>query len=142
VRNGRTAYVTADNGDTLWPTGSFSISAWIKATSINATSQILVKYGCGGSTACDGNDYELAVDASGHPSFNFRVNGSPSGNILLTDTLHSVIDGNWYYLVAVRDVPTGKLRLYVDGAVAATHAISGADLGAMGNVDGVTERAC
>jgi len=137
--DGTTAYVTADSGDTLWPMGSFSVSAWVKAASISATSEILVKYGCGGSTACDGNDYELGVDANGHPRFNFRVNGSPTGNVLLTDTLHSVIDGNWHYLVALRDVAAGELRLHVDGAVAATRAISGGDLGAMGNVDGVAD---
>jgi len=136
--DGATAYVTADSGDTLWPTSSFSVAVWVKASSIGAVSQIFVKYGCGGSTACDGNDWEIDIDASGHAMFNVRVHAS-TGNVLLTDTVHSVVDGAWHYLAGVRDVTAEQLRLYVDGAVAATRAISGGDLGPMGNVDGVAD---
>jgi hypothetical protein len=132
--DGTTAYVTADSSDVLWPTGSFSIAAWVKASSISADSYLLVKYGCGGSTACDGNDYEIGVNKSGNPFFNFRINGSPN-NILLTAATVNVIDSHWHYLVAERDNTAMEIRLYVDGARAAMKAISGADLGAMGNVD-------
>src|SRR5437764_1334327 len=55
--DGSTAYITADDGDTLWPTGSFSIEGWIKTGSAPAAAvAVWIKYGCGG-TACDGNDW-------------------------------------------------------------------------------------
>jgi hypothetical protein len=133
--DGTTAYITADNSDVLWPTGSFSIAAWVKAASITATSYVLVKYGGGGSTATDGNDYELGVNMSGNPVFNFRVNGSPTGSITLTATTVDVVDARWHYLVAARDNAAMELRLYIDGVRTVSKAIAGADLGAMGNVD-------
>jgi len=133
--DGTTAYVTADEGDTLWPTASFSIEAWVKAPTISMEAVVFCKYGCGGGT-CDGNLWQLNIDASGHPLFAFRVNGSPSGVIKLTDTADVAIDGGWHHLVGVRDTTAGRARLYVDGKLGVMLAISGADLGAMGNVDG------
>jgi hypothetical protein len=136
--DGTSAYVTADSGDVLWPTGSFSVEAWVKASTITEGSTVFVKYGCGGSS-CDFNVWELAVDAAGHPAFNFRKDKSPTGQISLTDSLHDVIDGHWHHLVGVRDVALAQLRLYVDGKVAVTNPISGLDLEAMGNSDGLPD---
>jgi hypothetical protein len=134
-----TGDVVADFGDVLWPTGSFSIETWIKSPNAPAgTAYIFDKYGCGG-IACDGNDWEIDVDASGHAVFGFAVNGSASGLVTLTDTTGTVADNNWHHIVGVRDVPNAQARLYVDGAVAATKAISGPDLGAMGNVDNAAD---
>jgi len=133
--DGTSAYMTADNSDTLWPMDSFSITAWVKASGITATSYVVVKYGGGGSTASDGNDYEIGMNTSGNPFFVIRVDGSPSNSIILTATTVNVIDSQWHYLVAERDNAAMELRLYIDGARAVSRAISGPDLGAMSNVD-------
>jgi hypothetical protein len=132
--DGASALVTADAADLLWPTGSFSVEAWVKTTSpVTTDVTLLQKYGCGGSDGCDGNDYELLLRVGAHPSFSFRVDGGTNSEIVAT--LATANDGAWHHLVGVREVVAGKQFLYVDGQLAGQKNIAGLLLGQMGNVD-------
>jgi hypothetical protein len=133
------ALVTADPSDALYPPASFSIEAWINTTATGVYVTVVNKYDCGGSDGCSGSFWGIDVDMNGHVNFALRVTGSPSNVITLVDSLRSVTDGAWHHLVGVRDVSAGQALVYVDGTLAVSRAISGADLGALNNGDGVPD---
>jgi hypothetical protein len=133
--DGIRSFVAADPQDVLWPTGSFSIEAWAKASAFTTEyATVVAKYGCGGADGCDGSDYELLIYSGGHPQFEYRV---PGGQIQITiASLANVLDGAWHHLVGVRDNARGEQRLYLDGILAVSRPISGIDLAALSNADG------
>jgi hypothetical protein len=129
--------VSIDDGDALWPDGSFSLEAWVKTiTSGNAMS----KYQCGKS--CPSNVstayWALSVGASGAAAFALRTDASQNV-ATVTDTLHDVHDGKWHHLVGVRDVPSATMTLYVDGALAVSSNLPADEQGPMTNTDGETD---
>jgi hypothetical protein len=128
--------VTADPSDALYPPASFSIEAWIDTSTSGSYVTVVNKYDCGGSDGCSGSFWGLDIDQNGHAIFAFRVNGSPSNVVTLTASVHAVTDGAWHHLVGVRDVTATSSLLYIDGQLAVSTAISGADLGAINNADG------
>jgi hypothetical protein len=95
-------------------TSDFSIVAWFASSSIGYRN--IIRYHDGGGSSGwwgvrsnpDGRLQFLLADASGSPN-----------NQTLTST-EVVADGAWHHVVAVRDASGGQLRLYLDGAEAAT----------------------
>ena len=131
--DGSTSYVTVDDGDTLWPAGSFSISAWIN-TEYN-TGQIVEKYQCWDSCTVNvSNAYWALYVLDGDAGFDTRSDASTSTNTVL-DT-HSIADGQWHQIVGVRDSTMSKMILYVDGTAVGSQALNSVDNGAMTNNDG------
>lgn len=138
--DGSTNLVSINDGDALWPAASLSVEAWVKTTSSTNTAELVMKYQCAGS--CPTNNsfalYALRVGSGGHPIWDIRADGS-STTSSITDTGHNIADGNWHYLVGVRDVPASQSVLYLDGAVAGTLTLPSANLGPMTNLDSETD---
>jgi hypothetical protein len=136
--DGSTNVITVDDGDTLWPSGSFSIEAWIKTT---AAGVVLEKYQC--QSFCPAGQsnafWGMSVDGSGHPSFSIRTDAMSGSATSVTDSLHDVHDGSFHHLVGVRDTSTGTATLYVDGALGVASNLTAVELGVMSNLDGETD---
>lgn len=130
--------VVADRDDALWPSGSFSIEAWINVpAAVTRASWVVQKYECGGADACGPSTWSLFLDASGHVVFDLRV--IAGGGLTATATLTTVTDGRWHHLVGVRDLEAAQLLLYVDGAVAATQPLPASFAGPLADDDGVPD---
>lgn len=136
--DGSQSIFTADMQDTLWPSGSFSIEAWVNATTTPVSFvRVVEKYGCAGAVGCDNSDYALLISPNGNPQFQYRT--APSGTnqpLVEIASLTNVVDGKWHHLVGVRDVHMAEQRLYVDGALAVTKPLGSSDLVALANLDG------
>jgi hypothetical protein len=132
---GATTAITINDGDTLWPSGSFSLEIWIRGTTDAA--DLFVKYACGGM--CPTNNasalYNLHLNSGGVPTFAFRADDDAGTGATVVDTLHHVNDGNWHHLVGVRDVAAMTGTLYVDGALGASINITPLQAGPMTNKD-------
>jgi hypothetical protein len=99
-------------------TGSVTLSAWFKTTASGGYA--IVSY--------DGGSNIFAL-LNGFPTANragFRDLSSGAGNNLAANTGTSN-DGNWHYVVGVRDTTGGLLRMYYDGAAAGTISVNGAN---------------
>src|ERR1043166_7463277 len=73
--DGSTNLVLIDDGDALWPTGSFSIEAWVQTTS---SGMVVSKYQCGNlcpSTMANAL-WRLRIVSGGAAQFELRVDGS------------------------------------------------------------------
>jgi hypothetical protein len=134
VLDGTKLVSVADN-DALWPAESFSLEAWFKTTG-TTSAQIMQKYQC--SNTCPAGQstalWAIGLGATGTPYFDVRTDASQN-IVTLGDTQHTLNDGAWHHFVAVRDIAAAQLIMYVDGALAATTAITGTDLGALTNAD-------
>ncbi len=133
--DGATA-ISVNDGDALWPTASFTLEAWVKMSAATATNIMIEKYQCGNACPAGSNAYYgMYVASGGHPSFDLRTDASL--NILsVADTTKNVADGNWHYIVGVRDVPGNAAILYVDGVVDVTVTLPADETGPMTNTDG------
>ncbi|HEY3268766.1 MAG TPA: glycoside hydrolase family 38 C-terminal domain-containing protein [Armatimonadota bacterium] len=105
--NGTSDAITVDSRSTLNPTAAISMGAWIRATNWNGNRRILQK---GNSDT----QYRLLAE---NGSFKFDLTGVGT----VTCTLPST--GAWHYVAGTYD--GAMMRLYVDGAVAASAAASG-----------------
>ena len=88
--------------------GSFTLAAWIKSSTINALYSRIVSHYCGGHYG----HYQLVdihLDGKGHAEINVRDN--ELNQVYFAGTTN-VEDGQWHYVVGVRDNDT--LYLYVD----------------------------
>jgi hypothetical protein len=128
--------VAIDDGDALWPVGSFSIEAWVRTT---RSGPIVQKYECGGVCQVGSGSYwSLGIADTGNPAFTYRVE-PVDAFFTATATLDDVADGAWHHLVGVRDVTAREVRIYVDGSLAGSSAITEDALGPLTNVDGQTD---
>lgn len=91
--------------------GSFTLSAWVKTTS-QSPLMILEK---NGAPTPGFKNYGIYMNAS---SFRFFARcDNPSGQDMGSTV--PVNDGNWHYVVAVRDGITDKRYVYIDGVLSA-----------------------
>jgi hypothetical protein len=125
--------VTADSDDELYSTASFSVEAWVETFSTGVV--IIDKIDCAGAGACPGDYWGLEIGNDAIPYFAVRVDARPA----VFARGDSISDGDWHHLVGVRDVGAGEVRLYVDGELAETTEIAGADLGALVDTDGASD---
>jgi hypothetical protein len=101
---------------------SFTLECWFRTTGYDAATSTkgvtLLEFGSA-PAGNSGTDRRLYVDASGHLVF-----GTASGTSgAATTTSSAYLDGRWHHAAATLDPATG-LRLYADGALAATAAYS------------------
>jgi hypothetical protein len=112
--NGTTSFVQVNNANFLDPgTGSFSVEAWIKTSSLQSQT-VFSKYECGGA-ACATPAYALFLN-SGKLQFWVR---STLGDYRLNGTA-PVADGNFHHVAVVRNAAAHQMLLYVDGALDGT----------------------
>jgi hypothetical protein len=110
-----------DDPDLHPGTGSFTAIGWAKLTGpLPSGGGVIIRhYECSGECAPgtrDG-DWDLRISPDGHDEGFIRDNaaGDAGGQDILGTK--NVADGNFHLLALVRDIPAGKARLYVDGAL-------------------------
>jgi hypothetical protein len=128
--------VTIADGDSLWPSGSLTVEAWVKTSATQAANIIVCKYACGGTCVNNASTayFCLSTSASGQPVFEFRPDSSDTITGV-TATLATVNNGAWHHLVGVRDAAAMTASLYVDGALATSAMPAAVQFGAMTNAD-------
>jgi hypothetical protein len=107
---------------------SFTIECWFRSKGYNAAvttkGQMLMEFGSGAAGNSATVDRRLFIDATGHVVF-----GSSSGITGQVSTTGSgYLDGAWHHAAATLD-PSDGLRLYVDGALAASASYTAAGTG-------------
>ena len=113
VFDGTDDYISMGTAGTLnFGSASASMGAWVN-TSASTFGYIISKM----NTGVDAKYWYLAVNAAGKAVF--RISDVSANDPLVTSTT-SVNDGNWHYIMGVRDQPNDKLRIYVDGVEDAT----------------------
>jgi len=132
--NGTDAIVKIDDNEALWPTGDFSVLAWVKVTS-GSYQTILHKSDCWGTCpATARSQFLLYMEDSGLAYFRFQSGASGNASHEISAATN-IGDGNWHLVVGVRDVVNGQQLIYVDDHAADTSAISGEALTALQNGD-------
>lgn len=106
--DGSNDYVNAGNNSSLTPgTSSWTAEAWIKTSQTGTRGEIM-----GFARADGGGDvWHLSKDTSNHAWF--RYSSDAQSNLRSAAGTTTITDGNWHYIVGVRDGAT--VRIYVDG---------------------------
>jgi uncharacterized protein (TIGR02145 family) len=113
--NGSTQYVTAGDPANLDPTGSFSLSTWVKTTQSLSGGTYAAIAGKGFLATTNGYGLFLSGDNSSKPYFQARTGGT------VVETYGpSVNDGKWHLLTGVRDHAGNTNYLYIDGRLVGT----------------------
>lgn len=108
-------YVAVNNTDLNWGSGDGTVSAWIKTTS--TSDAIFLR----GKRYAGGKRYQLYLGSAVNGEVRFNLDDD-SNNKDFGGTVN-VQDGNWHFVVGVRD---GNLaKIYVDGVLDATQDITG-----------------
>jgi len=135
--DGTDAAVSIDDGDALWPTGSFTVVAWVKPPNSGKYEAIVGKNECGGATCPTGTSahVELYIEDGGFPYL--RVRTSETGAAYHSAVYGTAInDDQWHMVAGVRDVTGGNLLVYVDDKAPGMQAITGEALLPLKNTDG------
>jgi hypothetical protein len=103
---------------TLDPTGSFSLSVWIKTTQSMTSGQYAAIAGKGYLNNDKGYGLFLNGDNSSKPAFQARTFASTAQTS--SPSIPSINDGEWHHLVGVRDHSGSASKLYVDGILVDT----------------------
>ena len=116
--NGTTAYVNVPDNANLYPSGSFTVDAWIKTSQTTGVQQIINHYEC--ANFCPGgganSDYEMTVTNGNLSGFIRDMTGA---NQMLTGTT-AIADGTFHHVAMQRDIAGGQMRLYLDGRLEAS----------------------
>jgi hypothetical protein len=129
--------VTINDGDQMWPAGSFTLEAWIKTTATKPANMIISKYSCGNTCTSGITAYfSMYTDGAGHPGIDFRPDTPTQDITSIIATTVTVNDGMWHHIVGVRDSTAKVGSLYVDGALAASANPDAGQFGPMTNLDG------
>ncbi|GEM_PF-6409392 len=95
---------------------SFTISTWIKTSGSDEALQIILEKNDAAGTGQPFKDYGIWVNnnhsLSEPGTFNFFFK---CGTVQEVSSDTRVDDGNWHHVVAVRDLATKSLKVYVDG---------------------------
>jgi GH43 family beta-xylosidase len=118
--NGTSQFVTAPNS--VNTTGSFSVSAWVRLTSLTGYRTIASQ---------DGNTisgFYLQYHQAAGNKFAFAMKASDSDSSTLTEALStsSPATNTWYHVVGVRNKANNTILLYVNGVLQQTLAYSAA----------------
>ncbi len=95
-------------------TGSFSVSAWVKHTSIQAGTDVIISRVDGADA--NGVGYKIYMDSSGYICFGIdQTAGSfPVDSACSTSTQGSYADSKWHQVTGVKNGTTSVI-LYIDG---------------------------
>ena len=118
-------------------TSSFSLDAWVKTTKATGSQVVVSKYECGGfCLGCISTSYYALVVSNGKARASLR-DADPSCEDAQSLTGNTFIaDGIFHHIAMVRDMASGHLRLYVDGTLDATAALTPISNGAITDNDG------
>lgn len=97
---------------------NFTIEAWVRPDSAAETGVILRRAERSGNAATEWIDYELGLE-NGIPYVRYAVRISRSQVLIRADGTKT-LDSEWTHLAATLSSEDHELRLFVDGAVAAT----------------------
>lgn len=104
-------YIDVGDVDTLDFVGSFSIGAWVKTT-LAATPSVYPSIAGKAFLQGSVNGYGLFLNGDASNDITFQVrNNNPGINV----SGGSINDGNWHYVVGVRNHTTNTSYIYVDG---------------------------
>lgn len=135
--NGSNTLVRIADRDALWPSGSFSVEAWVNVASVSGVARLITKYECGGNCSmglpATFANWNLELTAAGQPAF--QVRSAPNTMVTITG-LSAITGGAWHHVVGVRDIQAKQLLLYVDGELAVSAPLSGHQLDPLTNIDG------
>ncbi len=110
--DGQNDHVAISHSETLnlgAQTQSYSISFWFRSTNDpGGEREIIGKGGRSGSSP-----FDIRINSEGEVSF--RVSDGFAASTLRTDV--SIVNGSWNHVVALRDVNSDRLRLYINGIV-------------------------
>ncbi len=104
-------YVNVVSASSLNPTSAISISAWIKASTVSGTDQIVAKFGTGGG------DRQYALELDGGILGMFIRKSDDSNWVSAVDTV-AVSTGSWYHAVGTFD--GSYVRVYKNGILVGT----------------------
>jgi hypothetical protein len=107
--NGTSSKISLGTG--LNATGSFTISAWFKTTSLSATHTIFSK------RSSSTSQYALSTTSSGYLLFN--IFNTSEGNYLSATTSSALSTGVWYHALATFN-NTSACYLYINGLLKAS----------------------
>jgi hypothetical protein len=133
--------VDIPDAPSLYPTGSFTIAGWVRASSSTGYQTLMTHYECGlfCPTNLANSAFGLFIDPEGKAEGWMRdANaGGPSeenGQYLLGSV--TVADGHDHYLAFERDSAAEELRLYVDGALDGSAPLKEVASGPLESLDG------
>ena len=111
--NGVDGHVVIQPGTPLYPSGSFTIDAFVNTTDTDGT--VIMRWECGEFCPSGIANSFWGIDiVAGRASAGVRTSDAESQ--VLTST-NAVNDGSFHQITFVRDVGAGLLRLYIDGAL-------------------------
>ena len=124
--DGTDDYVEVPDVPPLNPAGSFSVDLWVKTSSSSPPDATLAgKNECGGAcTSCVTNSYYALSIKGRHAAFRVRDNDPGCRSAQLLEGRAIIGDGQWHHVVTTRDLDTGTMSVYVDGALDARVAVS------------------
>src|SRR5690606_5302328 len=113
VASGQRA-IEGSDGDSLsqidWD--DFTIEAWVNFTSVEGWQQIICRDDRGGQTKDDHSLFRMDTT----PDLRFRVvTFGRDGNVILLDTSHTFVPGEWTHVAVVGDTEAGTLTAYANG---------------------------
>ncbi|MEH6538409.1 MAG: LamG-like jellyroll fold domain-containing protein, partial [Psychroserpens sp.] len=104
-----------NEGTFAYPTGSFTLSAWVKGDNFaSGTNTILDINFASSSVVARNSGIWLRVSSTGVPYLQFRQVGESTWSSVVVGS-SSIPSGEWHQITAVRDASNGMSYLYVDG---------------------------
>ncbi len=105
-----------DNQDYAADEQSFTIECWVKLTQPGTSNRLLVgNYGGPGH-----QEAFFGLWAEGNNTVSFMLRSPNSARTKTAVRIDGVLDGTWHHLAGVRDTQEGKVKLYLDGNLAAS----------------------
>lgn len=108
----------------------FSVSAWIK-TSQTVPGGNNLRFINKFTNSPSYKGYIMQIDANQKAVF-YTKDGTTVNQVSSTSTIN---DGAWHHIIAVRDILSGLLRLYVDGVQQSSTSITNGDLSVSSNLN-------
>ncbi|MFJ9809407.1 ricin-type beta-trefoil lectin domain protein [Streptomyces sp. NPDC101158] len=127
--SGTTGYATT-SGPAVNTAGSYSVSAWVKLSSLTANSTFVSQSDSGGNA----NGFQLYYSSGAKAwAFGRHHDGSAGPSFSAAYGTTAVAD-RWTHLVGVFDASTNQLLLYVDGRLAGARTYAGTSWSADGGM--------
>src|ERR1044071_2779216 len=99
--NGTSAYISIPDSRNLYPSGSFTVDAWVKTSKSTGVEGIITHYECGNSCVGGSNSvYELDV-SNGNLSGYIRDTSGANQSLIGTSM---VADGSFHHVALQRDI--------------------------------------
>ncbi|MES2780541.1 MAG: LamG-like jellyroll fold domain-containing protein [Bacteroidota bacterium] len=130
--NTNRAYSFATNKSIAIPTSglalnTYTYSTWVKITSLPASGTLATILSIGNSGALGDQTININNNYAGTSGFIASSYRAAGADVAITGVLPST--GIWYHIVAVRDVATNKIKLYVNGIKASEATLGSATAG-------------